>query len=231
MDARRQSGPTLLQWPFQLLKEEGLGVCRPSQKTCAGRNFLNVTDHHAHHGFRSPKTLSFAVSKHHVFPRASEHHAHPGVSEVIFGRVSDTMTRSQLGCPPALKHSQTVRQLPKKHRTPTSIPPNRHRRADQAKRGGLVSCSLRRKDQISSAETQLQDKWVDRGTLKSQAMPDRAMQYQKGQHHLWEKQPLKEVPRILEETRLGFVWRPAQTRRTKPCSQEGSLQVKLPLLL
>ena len=22
----------LLQWPFQLLKEEGLGVCRPSQK-------------------------------------------------------------------------------------------------------------------------------------------------------------------------------------------------------
>ena len=24
--------PMLLQWPFQSLKEEGLGVCRPSQK-------------------------------------------------------------------------------------------------------------------------------------------------------------------------------------------------------
>ena len=36
--------PMLLQWPLQSIKEEGLGICRPS---CAGSNFLSVTDHHA----------------------------------------------------------------------------------------------------------------------------------------------------------------------------------------
>ena len=41
-------------------------------KICAGRNFLNVTDHHAHPGvlFRFRETPSLAVPK---------HHAHPGV--------------------------------------------------------------------------------------------------------------------------------------------------------
>ena len=55
-----------------------------------------------------------------------------------FATLSGTVKRGQLGRPPPPKDSQTVRQLPTKHRTPTSILPNRRRRADQAKRGGLV---------------------------------------------------------------------------------------------
>ena len=93
--------PMLLQWPFQTLKEEGLGVCRSFPKICAARNFLNVTDHHAHPGvlFRFRKTPSLAVPKHHAHPGVSADHAHPGVSAdhahpgvsgVIFGKFCNT---------------------------------------------------------------------------------------------------------------------------------------------
>ena len=162
--------PLLLQWPFQSLKEEGLGVCRLPKKMrwkelfecdrppCSSRGFVQISQNPfaccsktpcSSRGFGGPCSFRrFGGDFWKVFATLFWH---------------GELQSAGVGCLPGAKSSQTVKQLPTKHRTPTPIPPNRQQRAHQAKRvghvrggvrllGGKYCCSLQQKDQISSAE-------------------------------------------------------------------------------
>ena len=84
-DKPRSRGTHVVAVAFSVTQRERSGSLQAFPKIRAGRNFLNVTDHHAHPGvlFRFRETPSLAVLD----------HAHPGVSGVIFGKFCNTFHR------------------------------------------------------------------------------------------------------------------------------------------
>ena len=136
--------PMLLQWPFQSLKEEGLGVCRLPKNMrwkelfecdrppCSSRGFVQI--------WQNPFVCCSKT------PCSSRGCGGPCSSRRFGGdfwkvlqHFSGTVKCSQLGCLPGAKRLPDRETATTKHRTPTPMPPNRQQRAHQAKRVGHVT--------------------------------------------------------------------------------------------